>query len=272
MSFAKPTMLQRLTDGILLGLAVGLITFAVIGFLDSAFLPRPHLPLWTVACLGSMAVPFCVAYCLGVNRIGFVFIVLAELLILLSFWPVHAAEVAPTSVRYRFAVQRAAGEYFGLDAPVARLAAQLQTESGWNPKAESVYAQGLAQFTPSTAKWLPQICPEVGPPDAWDPQWSIRAMACYDRYLYARISAANECNRWAFTLSDYNGGTGNRQREQAITKYHDHNPKRWFGGVEDYSSRNPAAFRENRHYVREILLNVEPAFINAGWPGQGVCL
>ena len=184
----------------------------------------------------------------------------------------HAADLPVYSVRYRAALERSAAAQFGLNAPVARLAAQIHEESGWRPNVASAYAQGLAQFTPETAKWLPQICPEVGEPDPWDAAWSIRAIACYDHYLYAKASAVDDCNRWAFTLSDYNGGIGMRQREQRAARAVGADATRWFGGMEGYRVRSVAAWRENRGYVRDILLDLEPQYLAAGWPGSAVCV
>jgi membrane-bound lytic murein transglycosylase MltF len=184
----------------------------------------------------------------------------------------HAADdIAPYSVRYRTALEQAAVQRFGLDAPVAMMGAQIQAESGWNPKAKSPYAEGLAQFAPATAKWLPAICPDIGAPDPWDPYWSLKAIVCYDHYLYSRVVSVDVCNRWAFTLSDYNGGSGWREREQQLAVAARRDPKRWFGSVEDYSARGPDAYRENRNYVRLILLNIEPRYVEAGWSGEAVC-
>lgn len=176
------------------------------------------------------------------------------------------------SARYRLALARAAANQFGLDAPVARLAAQIQQESAWDPRAESPYAQGLSQFTPATARWLPSVCPEVGPPDAWDPQWSLRALTCYDAWLYSRMaSAADECARWAFTLSAYNGGETALDRERARADVRGLDQNRWFGEVDGVVGRALRAWRENRGYVANILLHVEPAYIDAGWHGEAAC-
>lgn len=175
------------------------------------------------------------------------------------------------SVRYRLALEREAAENFGLSAPVARIAAQIHQESGWRPDAESAYAQGLAQFVPATARWLPTVCPTVGEPDPWDPQWSIRAVACYDAWLYARVSGATECDRWAFTLSAYNGGLGWIARDKQLAARNGADPKRWFGHVERWSPRAQWAREENRGYPQRILLLLEPAYVRAGWPGTTVC-
>ncbi|MEW5833640.1 MAG: transglycosylase SLT domain-containing protein [Pseudomonadota bacterium] len=199
--------------------------------------------------------------------------VLVGLAVLVLAGEVRAAQVKipPDSVRYRLQLERAAGEQFGLDAPVARLAAQLHQESGWRSTARSAYAEGLAQFTPATAHWLPQVCPSVGAPDPWDPDWSIRAVACYDAWLLARARGATPCDRWAMTLSAYNGGEGARDRESRMAYEARDDPSRWFGHVARYRSRSTSAFAENRHYVSRILLTLEPAYLAAGWPGTEVC-
>lgn len=176
------------------------------------------------------------------------------------------------SAQYRISLEREAGAVFGLDAPVARLAAQIHQESHWRADAASVYARGLAQFTPATAAWLPAVCPSVGSPDVWDPAWSMRAMICYDRWLAARVAdAATHCDQWSFVLSAYNGGLGwvNRDRNRASSLGLD--PARWFDHVETQSSRATWARLENRDYVRRILLTLEPAYLDAGWSGAAVC-
>jgi len=65
-----------------------------------------------------------------------------------------AVAAPPAAEPYRRAVTREMRLQFGLDAPVALMAAQIEQESAWNPLAQSPYAQGLAQFTPSTAAWI----------------------------------------------------------------------------------------------------------------------
>ncbi|URX63269.1 transglycosylase SLT domain-containing protein [Luteibacter anthropi] len=175
------------------------------------------------------------------------------------------------SVRYRLQLERAAGERFGIDAPVATLAGQLHQESGWNPLARSPYAQGLAQFTPPTAAWIPQICPGLDHPDPWDASWSIRAVACYDQWLFKRAPGATACDRWAMTLSAYNGGEAARDRERRMAHEARDDPVRWFGQVDRYRSRGSGAWQENRTYVRRILLTLEPAYLAAGWPGKVTC-
>lgn len=183
--------------------------------------------------------------------------------------------IPEASVGYRMAVQRAASEYFGLDAPAARIAAQIHQESGWRPKAQSPYAQGLSQFTPATAKWLPEVCPELGAFDPWDAMQSVRAMACYDAWLHKRQKALpgssfDNCSRWHFTLRAYNGGEGWVMRERRATAAAERDPNRW-DQVQQFRVRAEWAHRENTDYPRRILLRIEPAYRAAGWPGEAVC-
>jgi len=205
--------------------------------------------------------------------VGTIVMLVVAMILLLFLATAHAApfEVPQHSLQYRAALQSAAIERFGLNAPVARLAAQINQESDWQPDAESVYAQGLAQFTPPTARWLPSICPDIGEPDPWDADWSIRAIVCYDFYLHAHAPGHDECNRWAFALSDYNGGQGMRAREQTLAADHHADRNQWWSSVETYNARSASAWRENRTYVRRILLYVEPAYLIAGWPGSVAC-
>lgn len=213
-------------------------------------------------------------------RVGFWFVLgsLFALSLVFSFCgPSHAAEVKipRAALQYRSELIRASRMVWGLDAPVAVFAAQIHTESWWkNGTVSSAGAQGLAQFMPSTAKWLPQVAPETGVPAPFDPRWSLRACVAYDKYLFDRIRprrvALSEWNRMAFTLSAYNGGLGwtNRDRTEALQSGLD--PDMWFGHVEQANAgRRASAVRENRRYVRFILRERQQAYVEAGW-GRGV--
>jgi soluble lytic murein transglycosylase-like protein len=178
------------------------------------------------------------------------------------------------SAQYRIAVQRAAGARWGIegDRVVARLAAQIHAESSWRPDARSPFAEGMAQFVPATAEWIAGICADVGPADPWDPHWSIRAATCFDHWLWRRAhAAASECDRWAFTLSAYNGGERWLWLEQRSAERNGLDRARWFDHVASQRARSPHAWRENRGYVRRILITLEPAYIRAGWPGTAAC-
>lgn len=180
--------------------------------------------------------------------------------------------IPEASALYRLQLEREAASQFGLSAPVAMIAAQIHQESRWRPTAKSKYAQGLAQFTPPTARWLPHVCPEIGAPDPWDPTWSLRAIVCYDAWLHARAPrSANGCERWAMALSSYNGGEVMLRRERKLAASVGSDPSRWFDHVERARVRAQWAWDENRGYVRRILRVLEPAYIAAGWPGSATC-
>lgn len=179
--------------------------------------------------------------------------------------------VPQASFLHRLKMQREVIARFGTDESLARIAGQVHTESRWNPTARSKYAEGMAQFTPDTSRWLESVCPEIGAPDPWSADWSVRAVVCYDAWLYARVSGASACDQWAFTLSAYNGGLGWIARDKRRAETDGADPMRWFGQVEHHSPRAAWAIAENRAYVRRILMVAEPAYIAAGWPGVTVC-
>ncbi|MFQ9869065.1 MAG: transglycosylase SLT domain-containing protein [Bilophila wadsworthia] len=167
----------------------------------------------------------------------------------------------PRRAQHRATLIREARAAWGLNAPVSVFAAQIHTESWWrNDTVSAANAQGLAQFIPSTARWLPTVAPEVGKPQPFNPAWSLRACVVYDKYLWDRMSAMSAgkslapCDRMAFTLSGYNGGAGwvNRDRNLAAKKGLD--PDRWFRHVETVNAgRKASVIRENRRYVSRIM-------------------
>lgn len=205
-------------------------------------------------------------------------LVLGGWLVLATAAPASGVTAAPrvaipaASYLYRFKLEREVTARLGTTDATARIAAQVHQESRWRADARSPYAEGMAQFTPATGAWLVKdVCPEIGPHDPWDPNWSVRAAVCYDAWLHARVSGATPCDRWAFTLSAYNGGLGWIARDKQRASASGADPARWFGQVELHSARARWAIAENRDYVRRILKSYEPAYIAAGWPGVAVC-
>lgn len=152
---------------------------------------------------------------------------------------------------------------FGLNAPIALLASQVHTESGWRPDARSAYATGLSQFTPATVDFVASKFPEdLGTKQPLNPEWALRALARYDKYLYDRQGLfATDCDRWAFTLSGYNGGEGWVTRDKRLAAQYGADPKKWFGHVEYFSGRSAAAMRENRAYPRRVILQYQPIYL-----------
>lgn len=182
------------------------------------------------------------------------------------------AVIPRAALQYRSELTRAAHAFWGLDAPVATFGAQIQTESWWkNGTVSSVGAQGLAQFMPQTAAWLPSVAPGVGAPRPFDPRWSLRACVTYDKWLFDRVDGATGCDRMAFALSAYNGGLGWVRRDKDKAAALGLDKLAWWGNVEKANAgRRASAFRENRTYVRRILHDFEPAYVRAGW-GTGSC-
>ena len=179
----------------------------------------------------------------------------------------NAAEQPPTlSLKYRNDVIRAARVDWGLDAPVADFAAQLHQESGWNPMARSpAGAQGMAQFMPATADWISKAMPHLRDNQPYNPAWSVRALVSYDRWLWQRIQAADECERMAMVLSAYNGGLGWLNRDKKLAEQVGLNPRVWFGHVASRNAgRSLRNWKENRNYPKRILLILAPRYLSWG--------
>ena len=116
------------------------------------------------------------------------------------------------------------------------LAAQVEVESNWNPKAESpAGAQGLAQFMPDTwARWGGDL-DEDGQASPFDPGDALRAQATYmchllDTMLASGLGGGNELAVIGLALAGYNAGPG------AVLTH---------GGVPPYP--------ETQTYVRTVL-------------------
>lgn len=201
---------------------------------------------------------------------------IAVIIIITVVVNIAKAETIPANAHhYRATLETEAANYYGLNAPVARLAAQVHAESTWRPQAQSPYADGLMQITPATAKWLVEINPdELNPHDPWNPRWSIRAGVFYTHWLYKRYGDrwATPCDAWAGgVLSPYNGGFKHVITERAMAVANGLDRERWFDHVEVMVGRSVGAHRENRHYVRRILYDLEPLYLAHGWQGSEVC-
>ena len=140
-------------------------------------------------------------------------------------------EVPKESLKYKRDLIRHSRIIWGLNAPVPLFAAQIHQESSWNHLAKSKYAEGLSQFTGSTAEWIIKIFPELEDANVYNPIWSIRAMLLYDTWLNERISSSGECNQWAMILSSYNGGLTWLKMDKEITKNNNKDPETWWNNV-----------------------------------------
>jgi membrane-bound lytic murein transglycosylase MltF len=127
------------------------------------------------------------------------------------------------------------------------VAAQIQKESGFNPRAQSqAGAQGLMQLMPATAK-------ELGVSDPFDPVQNVRGGIKYMlqmRDTHFREGGVTEMERWRFVFAGYNGGPTriNRLREKASASGLD--PDIYFNHVERLVIKQRLA--ETYFYVRQI--------------------
>lgn len=182
------------------------------------------------------------------------------------FHPVHA-QVPAKAASYRAELTRAAHSQWGLDAPIAALAAQIHQESGWRADAVSrVGAAGMAQFMPATAAWwckLNGLSPAQCQPT--NPTWALRALAGYDKYLWDRVPARfNARDRMWVTLRGYNGGLGHWQAE---ARYAADNTRQAIDAACGRARRHISHCAENLGYPQRILLQLQPRY--AAW-GPGV--
>ena len=196
---------------------------------------------------------------------AFVCLILAMAILAISGFSctAQAAGSPAQAERYRRDLIRSARYVFGMQAPVAVLAAQVHQESGWDANARSAYASGLAQFTPGTARDMARLYPrELGKAAPLNPGWALLALCRYDKQLYESMSfAATEADRWAFTLSAYNGGPGWIPRDRAAAKAQGLDPARWWGNVERANGgRAPQFVRENRDYPHKIIVVHQPRY------------
>ncbi|GKS97001.1 transglycosylase SLT domain-containing protein [Acidovorax sp. SUPP2825] len=169
------------------------------------------------------------------------------------------------STRYKLTLLREAHRQWGLSAPVAALAAQVQQESAWNPQAVSrVGAQGLAQFMPATTRWWcerARIAADDCQPH--NPTWALRAMVGYDLFLWQRVSATySDYDRLWLALRGYNGGEAHWRAEARTTGLEQ--PTREQIDAACGTARRAALHcRENLHYPRRILVELQPRY--AAW-------
>ena len=121
---------------------------------------------------------------------------------------------------YEQLMLRAAGTCPGITAPL--LAAQLETESGWNPRAVSpVGAQGLAQFMPPT--WVGEGIDGDGDGvrDPFTPADAVASQASFMCRLLAAVTADQRLtgDRLDLALASYNAGLGAVRKHGTVPPY-----------------------------------------------------
>ncbi len=172
------------------------------------------------------------------------------------------AQVPHESARYKLTLLREAHSQWGLGAPVPAFAAQVHQESGWRPDAVSrVGARGLAQFMPATARWWCERT-RVAQADCLphNPAWALRALVGYDKFLFDRAPVRmSDFDRLWLALRGYNGGEGHWQAEARSTGLHEPT----LADIDracGTARRAPVHCKENLHYPRRILLELQPRY------------
>lgn len=199
--------------------------------------------------------------------------VLAVVFLILALIPIAARGQVPEGAeKYKRELIRNARLEWGMDAPISTFAGQIEQESRFNPEAVSpVGAVGLAQFMPATGKWISGAYPALADNEPRNPQWAMRALAAYDKYLWDRSSAKSDCHHAAKMLSGYNGGARWVTDDEALAARNGLDSGLWWENVERVNSgRSDAAWKENRGYPPAILFLREPRYVDAGW-GRGLC-
>ena len=158
------------------------------------------------------------------------------------------------------------------ESDIAIIAAQIERESAWKEQAKrietsGVTSYGLMQVLDSTLVQMQQrhqTLSGIEPVRMLQARWGIRAGILYDKDMWKLCSfSIDRCtgchrddrNRWAFTLSAYNGGFGWVERDRKLTEERGHDKNIWFNNVEIYSTRSKWCFKINREYPKKILTN-----------------
>ncbi len=183
--------------------------------------------------------------------------------------PVFAHEAIPWEAqKWQRTLLREVRFTWGLETEPAPFFGQVHQESRWKTTARSVFAAGLAQFTPGTAAGmqkgynqdLRELCEAAGGCPL-DGHWALRAMVLYDRELWRRYDMIRPWGeRFSFTLASYNAGPGWIRKEQAAAKTQGKNPNQWFSSVETVCVRAPHFCDETRGYVRLIMTRWTPLY------------
>lgn len=189
----------------------------------------------------------------------------AVLLIILAVLFPRTEFIPPQANQYKARVIREARAAGGLASPSAMFGAQIHQESRYRLNAASnVGALGIAQFMPGSAKWISQIYPvQLGKAAPLDPAWAIRALIYYDYWNYKRLPMFIDAqeNRWAASLSAYNGGLGWTLKDARRGSC-----SVWWGCADSVDDgRSVSNLHQNRAYPDRIIHILEPMYRANGW-------
>lgn len=148
------------------------------------------------------------------------------------------------------------------DSDIGIIGSQIAHESAWKEtatrkEASGVISYGVLQVLDVTYDELKKKNPLLlkgSPATMLRARMGIRAGILYDKQMYGLVGfAENEKERYAFTLSAYNGGFGNLLRDRKLTEANGYNPNKWFGNTELFSKRSTQNLKINRRYVSGII-------------------
>lgn len=229
---------------------------------------------------------------------GLVFIglcILTGMLFLALVGRAMAAALPPGAVQYLPILKEEQAAHWERVPLKSALAAQVEQETCpslkspkcWNPRTElktsREYGFGLGQLTITprfdnfaTARGLHPSLRDWQFAERYDPARQLRTMVLMDRQAFVRLDMVeNRMERFAMTLSAYNGGLGGVQSDRRICAQVDGcDPQQWFGHVERHSLKakvvahgyGKSFYQINREYVRNILYVRRTKY--AAWFGE----
>ena len=105
------------------------------------------------------------------------------------------------------------------ELPTSILAAQIATESGWDPRAESgAGAQGIAQFIPQTWKDSGLDANKAGVTDVFDPEDASPSAADFMCGLFDEVKSVPG-NPVALALAAYNAGPSQVRKYKGVPPF-----------------------------------------------------
>jgi len=156
---------------------------------------------------------------------------------------------------------------WGVNAPIAALAAQIHQESYWKPAAVSrTGALTMAQFMPATADWLEGKHKSLATLARASSAWAFYAQSLYMRELHDRVPVATDrCEKYCYALLSYVGGERWMRARQKLSS----SPQLCMGVTNRINPGIKASNqREAQHYPERILGELEPLYMT--W-GPGAC-